>query len=58
MLCDFLGCMANATCFAFLYNVLLPIETDIWYFAEWVNDIVESVDISKSSYSIIQRVHF
>lgn len=48
MLRDFLGPVDNATCYAFLCNVLLPTGTDIWYFAEWVDDIAESVDISKT----------
>lgn len=51
MLRGFLGPVDNATCYAFLCNVPLPIGTDIWYFAEWVDDIAESVDISKTSYS-------
>lgn len=34
MLRDFLGGMGNATCYAFLYNLPLPMEADTWYFAE------------------------
>lgn len=31
---DFLGSMDKATFYAFIYNVLLPIETDTWCFTE------------------------
>lgn len=55
MLCDFPGWIDNTTCYAFLFNVPSPIETDISYFAQWVNHIVESV---RFCIKITWTVHF